>query len=94
VPVLAEVRPRCDGSCAHRRRVARPAHDRAVTQRQLDNDRIGGMARSEQDTLPFLCECGSGTCFELVWLSPAQLAAHRADGEPVLAHPGAQLAAA
>ena len=65
-----------------------------MTQRQTDNDRIVGMARSEQDPLPVLCECGSAACFDLVWLSPAQLAAHRADGTPVLAHRVEQLAAA
>jgi len=67
-----------------------------VTQRQIENDRIGRMARSSNDALPFLCECGLAGCFELVWLSTAELAACRDANRLVLAHAAepAQLAAA
>ena len=58
-----------------------------MTQRQVENERIGRMARSATEPLPFLCECDQSSCFELVWLSTTELAAHREQHRPVLAHP-------
>lgn len=55
-------------------------------ERQIENDRIGRMTRSSKDALPFLCECGRTGCFELVWLSTAELAACRDANRLVLAH--------
>jgi hypothetical protein len=66
---------------------ARAADDRGMTKRQSENDRIARMARSAADPLPFLCECGRDDCLELIWLSPAELAAHRRDGRRAVAHP-------